>query len=307
MTGTSRNSLHQGLGWYIHRSDDASAAAEYYGRVVQLPLLRGYGDAFLFWAGEARVFEPKSDAAPEMRWTDLQNLPTLPVFRTPELDALRQRLQSYGASITEPTSTEFGRQFLLSDPFGHVIGFRESHLDAGHPWDVRARALAKRAQPPSGFNPGCCPMPGDVQSLDWIVRRVSDLERATAFYSRTVGFGVLFHTGQSVLLDMGDNTVLELQPGGQSTSVPSDRFEVPGAPIIRVADFDAFTEQLDAQDVVYVNDRIQFGRGALGYFADPDGQILGYEERYEQKDFQNDTTAFPEDLEANRRWRDQEI
>ena len=307
MTGASRNPLHQGLGWYIHRSDDATAAAEFYGRVVQLPLLRGYADAYLFWAGEARVFEPKSDAAPEQRWTDLQNLPTLPVFRTTDLDALKQRLVSYGAKVTDPDQTAYGRQILLSDPFGHVIGFREAPKDSSHPWDARANSLATRAKPPTGFNPGCCPMPGDIQSLDWIVRQVSDLGDSGAFYENTVGFSAVSKTEQSVLLDMGDNTFLELQGGGQRQEAPSDRFEVPGAPIIRVADFDAFTEQLDAQAVQHVNDRIQFGRGALGYFADPDGQILGYEERYEQKDFQNDTTAFPEDLEANRRWRDQEI
>lgn len=304
---SSRLPLHMGLGWYIHRSSDAAKAADYYGRVLHLPLLRGYGNAYLFWAGEARVFEPKSDAAPDLRWPDPTSVPTLPVFRTGDAEGLSERLKLYGADIVGDLKTELGHSVIVRDPQSHLVGFRQSGADSKLPHDIAAKERAEKNAPPTSFNPGCAPMPNDIQSLDWIVRRVSDLDAFTAFYSNVVGFSVIEQSDTHALLDMGDNSTLELRPGGQRQQPPGDRFEVPGAFIIRVSDFDAYAAHLESHSVQSVNDRIQFGRGALAYFADPDGQIIGYEERYDQENCNDGAIAFPEDLEANRRWRAQKL
>lgn len=304
---SSRLSLHMGLGWYIHRSSNAAKAADFYGRVIHLPLLRGYGNAYLFWAGEARVFEPKSDAAPELRWSDPASAPTLPVFRTGDIEVLSERLKVYGAEIVDDSETELGRSIIVRDPQSHLLGFRQSLAGSKLYPDVEATRRAQANVPPHSFNPGCLPMPNDIQSLDWIVRRVSDLDALTGFYRNVVGFGVIEQQDTHSVLDMGDNSILELRPGGQRHAPPEDRFEVPGAFIIRVSDFQAYAAHLASHSVRTVNDRIQFGRGALAYFADPDGQIVGYEERYDQEACNDDAEAFPEDLEANRRWRAQEI
>lgn len=303
MTQPSNVSNVMGLGWYIHRSDDASQAADFYGRLIHLPLLRGYGNAYLFWAGEARVFEPKSDAAPSLRWSDPETVPTLPVFRTPDISALRTRLTDYDANIAEETETDLYEQLIVRDKQQHLVGFRQSKATSPIPCDIEAAKRLGEFAPHSAYNPGCAPLPADIQSLDWILRRVTDLDALTKFYTEVAGFHVLHSQNDSVILDMGDNSILELRPGGSRQDPPSDRFEVPGAFIIRVSDFESYADSVASHNVTVVNDRIQFGRGALAYFADPDGQIIGYEERYDQKDCKDGAIAFSEDLEANRRWR----
>ncbi len=307
MSGLGRLKTHVGLGWYIHRSDDAADAAAYYGRVLHLPLLRGYGNAYLFWAGEARVFEPKSDAAPDVRWTDPDSVPTLPVFRTRDMEALKSHLRSRNARIVLEKNDALGPLLIVRDPFGHLVGFRQAPAESDAFWDVTAEKRASKNASRDGFNPGCVPMPSHIQSLDWMVRRVSDVGALSAFYSDVVGFHLVGSCDDSAVLDMGDNTFLELVHGGEAQPAPNDRFDVPGAFIIRVADFDSYADHLTRLNVPHVNDRIQFGRGALAYFADPDGQIIGYEERYDQENCKDGAIAFSEDLEANRRWRDNEI
>lgn len=294
-----------GLGWFIPRSERTWEVAQWVGRVLGLPLLRGYADAWMFWAGGTVVFEPKSDACPTVRYRDPATSPALPVFRTQDTALLRSRFERFGVPVLAEIDTVAAATLIVGDPFGHLLGFRESARDSKIPAD---QAADRRASEPveMRFNPGTPPMPPHIDRLDWIVRHVADLDAATDFYQRALNVPILVRDDRGAVLDLGQQHCLELRAGGAPETTPRDRFEVPDTFILRVNDFDAFKAHLESRGAVTVNDRIQFGRGALGYVADPEGHLIGFEERYEQEQCPDDVVAFSEDLEANRRDKSKE-
>lgn len=292
------------LGWVLPRSQNAERVAAFYGEVLQLPLLRGYADAWLFWAGETVVFEPKSDAGPDWRYTDWKRSPTLPVIRCIDLRSVLSRLERFNVGLEASGNDEFGDYAVFRDVDRHFVMLRQAPADSMRSFDVTARERLTMLREHRGYNPGVAPMPHDIQGIDSLIRHVADLGAMAAFYSDTVGLPVVEEAPAHVVLDCGDSTALELRAGGQPESPPQDRLEIPDAFILRVDSFDGYRETLLANGVHIVNDRIQFGRGALGYFCDPEGHLIGYEERYEQSQCQDDAVAFAEDLEANRRWRE---
>ena len=291
------------LGWMLPRSQDAERVAKFYGRVLQLPLLRGYGNAWLFWAGETVVFEPKSDDGPEWRYPEWDSSPTLPVLRCVNLASVLQRLRHFDVEIVEETNEDFASIAVMRDIDGHFVMLREAVADSPKLSDVMARQRANTAWKCTAFNPGVPPMPADIQGIDRVIRHVADVSAMTDFYTDKIGLNVIELAESVVVLDCGDSTTLELRSGGKVERIPDDRFEIPDALILRVNDFDGYKAKLLSNGVHIVNDKIQFGRGALGYFCDPEGHLVGYEERYEQAQCKDGAVAFSEDLEANRRWR----
>lgn len=289
-----------GLGWFIPRSKRTWEVSQWVGRVLGLPLLRGYADAWMFWGGGTVVFEPKSDASPEVRYRDPETSPALPVFRTQNMDLLRDRLERFDTPVLAELDTVGAKTIVVSDPFDHLLGFREAEPDSPIAADGAAQQRASETVN-ARFNPGTPPMPTHIDRLDWIIRHVADLESSTAFYRRALNAAVLAQDENGVVLDLGQQHCLELRAGGTEETTPKDRFEVPDAFILRVRDFDGFKTHLAAAEAVTVNDRIQFGRGALGYVADPEGHLIGFEERYNQDACPDGVVAFSEDLEANRR------
>ncbi|MYF68376.1 MAG: VOC family protein [Gammaproteobacteria bacterium] len=300
----SRSARVISLGWVLPRSQNAERVAAFYGEVLQLPLLRGYADAWLFWAGETVVFEPKSDAGPEWRYPDWKSSPTLPVIRCVELGSVLSRLRRFNVDVVASGNDEFGDYAVFQDIDEHFVMLRQAPMDSTRPIDIVARERLTMRENHRAYNPGVAPLPRDIQGIDSIIRHVADLGAMAAFYSDTVGLPIVEAAPTHVVLDCGDSTALELRAGGQAESPPQDRFEVPDAFILRVDDFDGFRETLLANKVRIVNDRIQFGRGVLGYICDPEGHLIGYEERYEQSGCRDNAVAFAEDMEANRRWRE---
>ncbi len=299
----SRSARVMSLGWILPRSQNAERVAAFYGEVLHLPLLRGYADAWLFWAGETVVFEPKSDAAPTWRYRDWRQSPTLPVIRCLDLAGSLDRLGRHRVNVIEKARDDLGAYAVFEDIDGHFVMLREPKPDSPRAFDKLARERRSDINRHRGFNPGVAPMPADIQGIDCVIRHVADLDAMLAFYTGPVGLSVVEHLESRATLDCGDGTVLELRSGGQPETPPDDRFEVPDAFILRVNDFDGYRQRLIDRDVRIVNDRIQFGRGALGYFCDPEGHLVGYEERYDQDACKDGAVAFAEDLEANRRWR----
>lgn len=287
------------LGWVLPRYRDSETAAIWTARALHLPLLRGYANAWLFWAGETFIYEPKSDGAPAHRYSDPSTSPCLPVFRSLEPAATLNRLRLQQTLVREaPQLGEAAWTFL--DPEAHAICVRtsEPHLDAAERF-----ALARAKPSQESFNPGAVPMPSDLPVLDTVIRHVENRPAMARFYTDVVGMKPLSSDTLRTRLHIGDGTVLELRDGGIRESIPADRFEVPNTIILRVADFDRYQAHLRAHEVRLVNERIQFGRGALGYFVDPEGHLIGYEERYDQEQCRDGARAFLEDLEANRRHR----
>lgn len=290
------------LGWFLPRNENSELVAKQYGRALHLPLLRGYADAWLFWAGETVVFEPKSDAAPDWRYEDWSTSPTLPVIRCLDLDSVKARLVKHGIELIEVDSDAYGNSFVMRDCDNHFVLFQQSDPSSELSSEKLARSRAAKPEI-DRFNPGCAPMPSDIQGIDTIIRHVADLDAMTTFYTTVVGLDVVESTNGRTLLQCGEGTYIDLRPGGSAEPVPENRFERPDTFILRVNDFDGYRAKLIEAGASIVNDRIQFGRGALGYFCDPEGHLIGYEERYNQDRSDGTWTGFEEDLEANRRWQ----
>lgn len=301
-----KNALENNLmcmGWYMRRTADSHALGDFYTQVMKLPLLRGGRPwpVTMFWSGEATVFELKSDEEPmPERDKDPATAPCLPVFRVHGLDGLLDRLIEGGAKrVGSDTVTEDFREAYVLDPDEQILVLRETPRGKGHRIDKEAW---RRRDEASDFDPGCEPMPDDIQCLDGIVMRVADLSGMQAFYRDVIGFDEVQSDSEHVVFDLGDNTFLELRTGGHQVPVPKDRVEITNSFILRLQDTEAFKAKVKQDGVHFVNEHIQWKRAHLAYFADPEGRIIGIEQRYDPKDYLEPVEVYPEDVESERRF-----
>ena len=190
----------------------------------------------------------------------------------------------------------------MGDPLGGLIGLREADPQSDLAHDVEARRRWRRGE---AFNVGCDPMPAGWQELGWVVRHVADVRSMRHFYTDAIGLEVIAEEDGRVLLDLGDNSVLELAPGGQAATPPAHRHELMSTFILRIRQLERFREELKARGVHMVHEFIQWPAGALTYVADPEGHVIGIEERYHPSQYLSKTIPpFPEDLEALRRQKE---
>lgn len=297
------------LGWIIRfpKKGDTSVS-NFYRNVLQLPFVRGFDVAHLvefYWAGEAMIIEliieGQMASAPACE-TDPSTSSLTPVFRVHGLDAIVDALRSRGAVISLPRRYTRGREAFVRDPLGGVIGLRETDSDSMLAHDVEARRRWRRGE---AFNVGCDPMPAGWQELGWIVRHVADLRSMKQFYSDALGLSIVAEEDDRVLLDLGDNSVLELAPGGQIVTPPTHRHELMSTFILRIRHLERFRKELQARGVHFVHEFIQWPAGELTYLADPEGHLIGIEERYHPSRYLSKTVPpFPEDLEALRRQKE---
>lgn len=292
------------FGWYMRRTEDAARLAKFYGDILGLPLLRGQQPVFMFWAGETLVFELKSDEAPvNHRETDPATAPCVPVFRAHHLDNLLERLTAAGVTITQDNLIENGREAFALDPDQQLIGLREMEVASSYPNDVQARHYHERSPT---FDAGCKAMPIDIQGLGWIICRYNNSEKAAAFYQDVVGLKPIPGQPGKHCFDFGDGTVLEIADGGPNLPLPSDRTEVTNSYILRLQQTGPFKERLEQLGVPWPNPHIQWKRAHLAYFADPENHIVGVEERYDPSEYPVGVDAYPEDLEAERRYQERQ-
>ena len=292
------------MGWYMRRTADSHSLCDFYRDVMGLPLMRGGRPwpVSMFWAGEATVFELKSDEAPmPEREQDPETAPCTPIFRVHDVDKLTEKMVQGGAKYISETQLPDARQVHVLDPDGQIIALRETTRSAEGKIDKEAW---QRFDDPTSFNPDCDPMPPTIQCLDGVVMRVVDLALMRGFYKNVVGFTELHFDKELCVFDLGDNTFLELRPGGHVVPVPADRVEITNSFILRLQNTDALKQHLKANGVKIVNDHIQWKRAHLAYFADPEGRIIGIEQRYAPEDFLEPVEAYPEDLEAERRYHE---
>jgi len=269
------------FGWYMRRTPGIPALLPFYRDILKLPLIRlSEKSVAFFWGGESTIFELKGDVPPRPeRDTNPATAPMIPVFATPDLPRLLTRLAARGVAPL-PAVADCSDTFVL-DTDRQLVGFRQT---------------AKK--PTSGFNPGCAPFPDDIAGLTAIIRRVTDVDRVCAFYRDVFQFPAL-GAGR---FDFGEGISLEVMGGGSAQRIPPDRVEITNSLVMRVADHDAWNAHLKKSGARIVNDKIQFNSAELTYATDPDGQIFGFEERYEPPEYRLPREPFLEDLEAERRW-----
>jgi catechol 2,3-dioxygenase-like lactoylglutathione lyase family enzyme len=150
------------------------------------------------------------------------------------------------------------------------------------------------------------PFPDDLFGWTSTLHHVPDVAAEVAFYRDAMGFPVVGQDGDRTILDIsfvtGANSILEIAPGGKAQQLPTTREERTDAVIMRANDHTALNAALKARGVPMVNDAIQFNSAELTYVGTPSGAIIGFEERYDPKDFKTPRHEFLEDKEANRRW-----
>lgn len=292
------------FGWYMRRTEDAERLARFYSDVLGLPLLRGHQPVFMFWAGETLVFELKSDEAPvNHRETDPETAPCVPVFRVHDLDKLLVRLAASKVKVVSDRQIENGREAHVLDTDQQLIGLREMRKTS--PYANDAEAQRRNARAPT-FESGCDTMPDDIQGLGWITCRYRNPEAIAAFYHNVVGLAPVDGQPERTSFDFGDSTVLEICAGGPDLALPNDRVEVTNSYILRLQQTGPFKERLELQSVPWPNPHIQWKRAHLAYFADPENHIVGVEERYDPSEYPPGVDAYPEDLEAERRYQERQ-
>jgi predicted enzyme related to lactoylglutathione lyase len=297
------------FGWYnyfVPRADEGVAA--FYTDVLGLPLIRSVkgGDHpnDFFWAGEAVIFEiiyegQKGPAEPTE--SDPDTAPLVAVYRVHDLPGIIARLTAKGAKVSAIRAVANGHEAFVTDPRGYLTGLREISETSKAAADIEARRRWKRGE---AFNPGSRPMPPGFQDMSWIVRRVKDVPAMTAFYRDALGLKVIGTANGRALLDMGDATTLELAPGGRVSPPPENRTQLQATIIFRVAAMQKLRQKLVDGGGAVVHNLIQWDRGELSYVADPEGNLIGIEEKYEPSRI-NQAGPLPsltEDIEADRRW-----
>ncbi|MXW74254.1 MAG: hypothetical protein F4X96_02330 [Gammaproteobacteria bacterium] len=291
------------MGWYMRRTADSHALGDFYREVIGLPVLRGGRPwtVTMFWAGEATVFELKSDEAPmPERDRDPDTAPCTPIFRAHGLDGLLQRLADAGVRILREERSPTFRQAFVLDSDDQLMLFRETPRTAGSAIDREAWRrfdTGNRFQPVRGAK-----MPGDIQCLDGILMRARDFTAMHSFYREVIGLEEAESDTDRAVFHLGDNTFLELRPGGRLARMPEDRVEVTNSFILRLQDTERFKTSVKERNVHFVNEHIQWKRAHLAYFSDPEGRITGIEQRYAPENFLEPVEAYPEDLEAERRF-----
>lgn len=293
------------LGWFIRFASPESREAlnAFYLDVLRLPFLRGgTGQKVdMYWAGEALVTEiiwEFRGAAHDPLDADPATVQTMPVYRVNGLDVLVAGLESRGARVLRLPETDGFREAVVVEPGGGLIGMRELQGPPTRLQDVVAERRRARGE---AFNPGCVPMPAGWQELGWIRHRVRDLGAMQRFYADVLDLPLLDATPARAWLDLGDNSILELVAGGRAVALPANRSELTAVFILRVQQREALKERALAAGGAVVHELIQWDRGELSYLADPEGHLIGIEERYHPSRYAPQHTCFPEDVEARRR------
>ncbi|MDX2221316.1 MAG: hypothetical protein SFV21_01130, partial [Rhodospirillaceae bacterium] len=210
-------------------------------------------------------------------------------------------LRAAGATISAPSARGAGREAFVRDPDGYWLGLRERDAGASSAADVEARRRRRRGE---AFNPGCAAMSPRMQELGWVLRRAADVPALAAFYREVLELPQIGDEDGRPQFDLGDNVILELAPGGTAVPPPIDRYRATAAFIVRVSDIARLRGKLAARNGHVVNDRIPLHWADLMYFADPEGSVIGAEQGHHPGVYAPDKFVLPENLEAERRWRE---
>ncbi|WP_439486879.1 VOC family protein [Blastomonas fulva] len=288
----------QSLGWWMRRPTGRRMAelSPYYQQTLGLPLVRAWAnDLVLLWAGEDLIFEVKTDDNPARPQSDPATAAMLPVFRVHDLAAWRARMERLGYSPVDRRLSPWGETLFYRGPDNLVTGFE--YRSEGSPLPSDRRALqAWRSGP---FRLGGLPaLPDSLHYLSRAVRQVADVAAMSAYYRDKVGLADLGSEGRSQLFALGDDSVLEIAPGGVAIPEPRDRSELADTFVLRTHNFDAQLAALARRGARLKGEMIvKEETTRLHFVSDPEGWIVGVEERGKIR------ARYIDDVEADRRWR----
>lgn len=279
----------QGLGWFVRRSADPPKLSAFYRDVVGLSVLRSSPTVTMFWAGESTVIEVNIGGSPNPVYTDRSQAPCVPIFRVHGYEHTKARLEAAGVTFINDITREFNRLGYFLDPDGNVTGIQDRNRlspraadhEAWRRWDAGETTM-----------PGAEPLAPDIQHLGWVVNRYENRDAMVQWYQDVVGLkmGV-----PPIMLDLGDTILFEGAEGCPPQPIPADRQEVSNTFILRVHGIDDVVADLKAKGVHFVNEIFEIPGGRLAYFTDPEGHLVGLQER-------NSASERAEDYEAIRRW-----
>ncbi|GIW05523.1 MAG: hypothetical protein KatS3mg060_0328 [Dehalococcoidia bacterium] len=282
----------QSFGWYVRRDANPEAVTAFYRDVIGLPALRHGPPVTMFWLGEIFSFECLLGGSPRPSSFDPAQAPMVPVMRLHDAAPLRRRLQNAGVPMVGDVAGPDGQGFSVVDPSGSMMGFHECAPDSPFAEDREARRRWEAGLVPL---PGVAPLPAGLHALGWVLMRVADVARQTAFYRDTLGLDVVRTTRDEAWLSLGETALLGLLPGGVPAPFPADRSEVNETFILRVWDLDGIVADLLRHGVRFVTAPFDIPGGRLAYFADPEGRTIGLQQR-------TPASERVEDGEAARRW-----
>ena len=288
----------QSLGWWMRRTTGKKMAqlTPYYQQILGLPLVRAWeSDLVLLWAGEDLIFEVKTDDNPERQQANPASAALIPVFRVHDLARWRARMHSFGLAPVSDRQTTWGRTLFFRDPDNLVTGFEERAENSPLRSDQRA-LKSWRAGP---FRLGNLPaLPDSLHYLSRAIRQVANVPAMIRFYRDAFGLELLAHEGESAIFAVGEDSVLEIAPGGASIAEPADRSELPDTIVLRTHNFDAQLKALPKRGARLKGELIvKEETTRLQFVPDPEGWIVGIEERGQIRQ------RYIDDVEADRRWR----
>ncbi len=297
-----------GLGWYVvfGRPSLTEVMTDFYDKTLGLPLMMTMRTAQqnknYFWCGEDIVLDLSHHALESPlspREADPATARQIPIFRTDDLGALMADIPARGGKVIPARPAYLGREAFVIDPMGRLVGFRQRDSDSPLAADREARRRLRRGE---AFNPGCAPMPAHLQELGWVRVTVADLSAARAFYGARLGLTYIGAAGGAELFDLGDNTTLEIAPGGVPRPVPAEQRAAEAVMILRVVDFPATLARLKAAGQPFPFKIYNMANGGFSYMADSEGNLIGLADRKPPAAYKATLPVLPEDLEARRRW-----
>lgn len=272
----------------------AALLTPFYEDVLGLPVIRPVGEMVTFWAGEDLCFEIKCDDVIRPAQDDPATAQLLPVLRTHDLEATLRRLAGHQVYPVARSESSAAQRVWVQAPDGRLVGLEERDRASRLAADVEA---LRRWDAGQVRLDGVGPLPPEVQYLHRIVLRVHDVERVSGFYAGVLGLDRVAEEGGCALHSLGDTVLLEIAPGGEVRDPPGDRAEVADIVITRIHDLDRFLMDMAALGVARCGETIHFETGTrAAYVCDPEGNLFGVQQRTLWGEY-------PEDLEADRRWR----
>jgi predicted enzyme related to lactoylglutathione lyase len=295
LTGITAEGV-QGIGWYVLRVAEAASLVEFYRDGLGLGDLRSRDVLGMLWAGGPTVFEPNTGGRGEV-YEAVRAAPFVPVFRSRDLEATFARLERVTGLKRRDAVQVAGDIRYYRDPAGHFFGLMPLTGPLG----------PDRVDPDTGARPIIkmqAPMREDLYDLHLLQMHTANPHQVVAWYRDVVGLKVLADRGAAGAdLSLGDASILQIRPGGTPRTVPADRQQETTVPVFRVYGLAALMARLEAAGSTTVQVFDQTG-GRIWYGADPDGTLVGFQERrMPSDDMSKWTTRLPEDLMARKMWR----
>jgi predicted enzyme related to lactoylglutathione lyase len=308
--GPTDSGRHQimSLGWYVifSRPSAQDSMTAFYGQTLGLPMMlnmRGpQQNKNLFWGGEDIVIDVSHHALEvplDPREADPDTARQIPIFRSDDLPALIDGLRARGETVLSPRAAPYGQEAFIVDPMNRLIGFRQRNANSPLPEDREARRRLARGE---AFNPGVRAMPDHLQELGWVRITVADAAAARRFYGELLGLKLLSVERGVARFDLGDNTTLEISPGGVPRPRPAEQRASETVMILRVVNFAATRARLEAHGVEFPYKIYDMANGGFSYIADSEGNLVGLADRKPPESYRDSVPVAVEDLEARRRW-----